>query len=173
MVARGKAGRGDRRAPLPAPRPPPSPECGHPRDVSAPPTPRPALHAPIRGTVRSLLFLPFLFGRTFSSPGREDTLPTQACTPEDPLLRCPRLPQACPEHAARGHEEPWPGAAGLAVVPRTRTGPVVSGLHSGQLQPLHSEAVPAHRHRLCQCPDHRHQQQQEGSFREQDVCFLL
>lgn len=40
------------------------------------------------------------------------------------------------------------------------SGPVVPGLHADhQLQPLHPEAVPAVGHGVCQCSDHRSQQQ--------------
>nr|XP_042120895.1 uncharacterized protein LOC102925517 isoform X3 [Peromyscus maniculatus bairdii] len=177
--------RGDRRASLPAPRPLLSPECGHPRDVSAPPTLRPALHAPIRGERRGARAGTrggdSARGSRPPSPGvgtrtgtRRAPLPRrQACAPEDPCLQPPRLSQALSEHAACSHEEPRPGTAGLAAVPLAGPWPVVPGLHPGQFQPLRPEAVPADRHRLCQRADHRPQQQQEGSFCEQDVRFLL
>lgn len=46
-----------------------------------------------------------------------EAIPLQACAPEDPRLQPPRLFQALSEHAACSHEEPRPGAAGLASLP--------------------------------------------------------
>ncbi|XP_042120896.1 lymphocyte antigen 6H isoform X3 [Peromyscus maniculatus bairdii] len=122
---------------------------------------------PRRGDRRASLPAP----RPLLSP--ECGHPRDACAPEDPCLQPPRLSQALSEHAACSHEEPRPGTAGLAAVPLAGPWPVVPGLHPGQFQPLRPEAVPADRHRLCQRADHRPQQQQEGSFCEQDVRFLL
>ncbi|XP_055143455.1 lymphocyte antigen 6H isoform X1 [Symphalangus syndactylus] len=115
-----------------------------------------------------------------SSPRRARRLspecghPRDACAPEDPRPKSPRRPQARVEHAACSHEGPRPGVAGRPAVLGARSWPVVPGLHPDhQLQPLHPKAVPAVRHGVCQCPNHRSQQQQEGSLREQDVCLLL
>lgn len=46
-----------------------------------------------------------------------EAISLQACAPEDPRLQPPRLSQALSEHAACSHEEPRPGAAGLASLP--------------------------------------------------------